>query len=508
MTDRRATARRPDLPPRPDRSVAWWRLRVFAHSLFDRRAAAIWAIWLTLTLVSIGLAILEAQFDWSGIPLSVGDYTIGLSVYPPVAISALIAFGLGPAFGAVTAYASTLASGLTGGLDPGQAALFALGTPAGILLLWFMALMLRVRPHLPEYRDWWRFGAAALIAATASSLDIMLYNAWHDVALQEAQRLWQGWIFGDTALLCLVVAPTLRFTWRPVHDHVSTRIGAPHRDLSATNTVMLLAFVWATLSGLALVGLKLTLTALDIPENAITLGGELLVPRMREMETFLAVLVGVLLLSTIALTAELAATQENTLALSLRDDLTGAYNRRAFRRLFERVVERSRAPDDVMSLVYFDVDRFKPINDDHGHSVGDAVLIAVAREARAVLRPQDLLFRWGGDEFVVLLPHTGRDDASAMAARLRARVEAGVWMPGSPGAPSAQPVTISAGVATMHGRHIGMDPLVNAADAAVRVAKSLGRNRVATDVMTADTSADMSGGTVSPRSPQARGESA
>ena len=60
----------------------------------------------------------------------------------------------------------------------------------------------------------------------------------------------------------------------------------------------------------------------------------------------------------------------------------------------------------------------------------------------------------------------------------------------------------------MHGRHIGMDPLVNAADAAVRVAKSLGRNRVATDVMTADTSADMSGGTVSPRSPQARGESA
>lgn len=452
--------------------MAWWPFRRFLARPLDKAAAPIWTAWLGLTLLSIALAFLEARLNWSGMPIQVGDRPLGVTVYPPVAIAAVLAFWLGPTYGATTAYLSTLVSGLAGGLALDRAALFALGTPAELLLLWFLSLMLRVRPALREYRDWWRFAAAAMIASTASSLDIMLYNEAHRLPIADGQRLWEGWIFGDLAQLCLVVAPLLRLGWEPGHRMAALRIGAPQRDLSVLNTVLLLGFVWATLAGLALLGLRLLARALDIPEQALTVNGELLMPRLGEMATFLVVLVGALLLSTMALTAALAGRGEQSAALSLRDDLTGTFNRRAFRGLFEREEERSRAVARPLSLICFDLDHFKAINDEHGHAAGDRVLVHVTEEVRHLLRPQDLLFRWGGDEFVILLSHTTRQEAEVVAEQLRARVAARVLIGGR------QQVTMSVGVASTQPGDTTDSDLVRSADAAVYRAKSLGRNRV------------------------------
>jgi diguanylate cyclase len=450
-------------------------MRLFLSKPLDKAAARVWTIWLALTAASILLAFLEARFDWSGMPFSIAGRTLGFTLYPPVAISAFVAFWLGPTYGATTAYVSTLASGLAGGLSTERAALFALGTPAEVLLLWFLATILRVRVTLAEYRDWWRFCAAAMIAATASSLDIMLYNEAHRLPIAVGQRLWEGWIFGDIAQLCLVVAPLLWLVWEPAHRSAVSRLGAPKRELSAQNTVLLLGFVWATLAGLALLGLRLLTRALDIPHQAIGASGDLLMPRLGEMETFLVVLVGALLLSTMALTAALAGRGEQSVALSLRDDLTGAFNRRAFRALFDREEERSRAVDRPISVICFDLDHFKEINDQQGHAHGDRVLTAVTAEAQANLRPQDLLFRWGGDEFVILLSHTRRDEACDVAEKLRARVEARVSTQAHSG---SQPVTMSVGVASGPPGEMSGDDLVMAADVAVYRAKRLGRNRV------------------------------
>jgi len=459
-------------------SIAWWPMRRFLSKPREREAAPIWWTWLGLTAASVCLAFLEARLDWSGMPLSIAGRTLGFTVYPPVAISAFVAFWLGPTYGATTAYMSTLASGLAGGLSIERAALFALGTPAEVLLLWFLAAILRVRVALREYRDWWRFCAAAMIAATASSLDIMLYNEAHRLPIADGQRLWEGWIFGDIAQLCLVVAPLLWLVWDRAHRAAASRLGAPRRELSAQNTVLLLGFVWATLAGLALLGLRLLTRALDIPNRALTANGELLMPRLGEMETFLVVLVSALLLSTMALTAALAGRGEQSVALSLRDDLTGAFNRRAFRSLFDREEERSRAVDRPISIVCFDLDHFKAINDQQGHAQGDRVLTAVTVEAQSILRPQDLLFRWGGDEFVILLSHTRLDEACEVAEKLRARVEARVSTPTRTG---PQPVTMSVGVATGRPGDLSSEDLVIAADAAVYRAKELGRNRVVAD---------------------------
>jgi diguanylate cyclase (GGDEF)-like protein len=263
--------------------------------------------------------------------------------------------------------------------------------------------------------------------------------------------------------------------WKPAHRAAVSKVGAPKRELSAQNTVLLLGFVWATLAGLALLGLRLLTRALEVPNQALAANGDLLMPRLGEMETFLVVLVGALLLSTMALTAALAGRGEQSVALSLRDDLTGAFNRRAFRGLFDREDERSRAVDRPISIICFDLDHFKEINDQHGHAQGDRVLTAVTLEAQSILRPQDLLFRWGGDEFVILLSHTRPGEAYYVAEKLRSRVEAQVSALGRPGSP---PVTMSVGVATGRPGETSSDDLVLAADAAVYRAKSLGRNRV------------------------------
>lgn len=454
--------------------VEWWPLRRFVAGPSDRWAWPVWTLWLGLTGVSIALAFLEARFDWSGMPFSVGGHTLGMTVYPPVAISAFIAFWLGPTYGATTAYASSLVSGLAGGLALQRAALFALGTPAEVLLLWFLATILRVHPSLREYRDWWRFCSAAVIATTASSLDIMLYNEAHSLPITEGQRLWEGWIFGDIAQLCIIVAPLLWLAWEPAHRATAARIGAARRELSARNTVLLVGFVWAVLGGLALFGFRLLARVLEAPHPGLSTDVDLL-PPLGEIETFFVVFVGALLLSTMALTAALAGRGEQVVAMSLRDDLTGAFNRRAFRTLFDREEERSRAVDRPISIVSFDLDHFKEINDLQGHAEGDRVLTAVTLEAQSILRPQDLLFRWGGDEFLILLPHSHHDEACEIAERLRMRVESQVTTATGIG---TRPVTLSVGVATGNPGEISNDELIKAADAAIYRAKGLGRNRV------------------------------
>lgn len=454
-------------------AMAWWPLSLAGPR--SQTAGPIYVMWLGLTALSIGLAALEASANWSGIPLALGARPLGFTVYPPVTIAAWLTFWLGPTYGAATAYVSTLVSGLAGGLAPTRAALFALGTPAEVLLLWFLALMLRVRPALRAYRDWWRFGAAAMIAATASSLDIMLYNEAHRLPIPEGQRLWEGWIFGDLAQLCLVVAPLLWLGWAPAHRVALARLGAPRRELSAVNTVLLLAFVWVTLAGLALLGLRLLARAVEGGDGSISIEGAMLVPRIREMETFLVVLVGALLLSTMALTAALAGRGERSTALSLRDDLTGAFNRRAFRGIFDREEERSRVLGRPLSLIYFDIDHFKMINDRFGHATGDRVLAQVASAVRALLPAHDLLFRWGGDEFVVLLPHTTAPEAEAIAEDLRAHVASQVSAgEGRPG------ITLSIGLSSTQPGEASDTDLIRSADVAVYRAKSLGRNRVVT----------------------------
>lgn len=160
------------------------------------------------------------------------------------------------------------------------------------------------------------------------------------------------------------------------------------------------------------------------------------------------------------------------------DSLTCLWNRRAFSgRLHDEVARHARYGTPV-SLLMLDLDGFKTVNDRYGHVAGDEVLVIVAGLLRETLRVTDLPSRYGGDEFAVVLPATGKTDAFAVAEKLRGAVEQAVVELRRDGVTEQVPVRVSVGVATAH--HGSTDPveLLEAADRALYQAKEGGRNQV------------------------------
>ncbi len=163
--------------------------------------------------------------------------------------------------------------------------------------------------------------------------------------------------------------------------------------------------------------------------------------------------------------------------LAMRDTLTGLENRRAITDELERAVARARRHGEMLGLLVIDIDHFKRINDSFGHQAGDAVLCAVAQTLKSRLRAQDAMGRFGGEEFLAVLPETDLAGSQIAAEALRAAVEATPIQWGA----QAIPITISVGVrgGLVTGADTG-DTLVGAADAAMYRAKQSGRNRVST----------------------------
>ncbi|MBL8384402.1 MAG: diguanylate cyclase [Burkholderiales bacterium] len=162
--------------------------------------------------------------------------------------------------------------------------------------------------------------------------------------------------------------------------------------------------------------------------------------------------------------------------LATRDPLTGCLNRRAFFEAADALFRRSQAENLPLHCIMTDIDHFKSFNDRYGHAIGDQVLQSVSGQLSAGLRETDLLCRYGGEEFCILLPGVDTDQARAIAERLRGDVEAQA----GPGVRSDQPlsVTSSFGLARLEDELAATGDLVERADIALYQAKRSGRNRV------------------------------
>ena len=158
--------------------------------------------------------------------------------------------------------------------------------------------------------------------------------------------------------------------------------------------------------------------------------------------------------------------------LSTSDSLTRLRNRRAFEERLGEEFARAVRHASPLSILLVDLDRLKSLNDRHGHRVGDEALARVAAAIRGGSRAIDVAARWGGDEFALLAPDTGHEEALHLAERVRALVA-------EPRA-AREVITVSVGVATRDAVHHVADPeaLMRAADAALYEAKRQGRNRI------------------------------
>jgi two-component system cell cycle response regulator len=165
---------------------------------------------------------------------------------------------------------------------------------------------------------------------------------------------------------------------------------------------------------------------------------------------------------------------EKTERLASHDALTGLMNRRAFSQAIAREFSQADRLNIHLSLLLFDIDHFKSINDTHGHQTGDQVLTELGHLLRKATRDYDYPVRWGGEEFVVGLPHVDASTGTKIAERLRAAIES-LSIETSAGV--AVPVTASIGVATRRPGET-LEALVERADRAMYAAKTSGRNRV------------------------------
>ncbi len=455
----------------------WWHFSRLIEARRSAGARRIALLGLVVLAIAVVTGILNVTWDWNGIPLRFGSLELPITVYPPFVLSLLAAVWVGPTWGLVPAYTANLVGALVSGLTPLHAVRFALAGALEVLIFWGSMVTLNISPELRRLRDLARFALVSLIAPATASLAVVIWNVENHLGLAESHRVWRGWVIGDILQALVVVAPLLRFLGPRVRPWIDRQFAAPpHYEVTYTRAALLAAVTFAVIGALVFFGIYRLQESLDIDPRTYTTSGELLTPRLREMQQLLGVLVAALTIATGVYTNVLARMGERQRGLSRRESLTGCFNRRAFYELFPREVERARRLGQGVSLVFLDIDYFKNVNDRFGHETGDHVLQQLAARLRGIIRETDLLFRWGGEEFVILLPHTAPAEAPVLAERIRAAVAERPFAAGEPQGQVA--VTVSVGVAGSEQWPVDADALMARADAACYRAKERGRNRV------------------------------
>jgi diguanylate cyclase (GGDEF)-like protein len=170
----------------------------------------------------------------------------------------------------------------------------------------------------------------------------------------------------------------------------------------------------------------------------------------------------------VGIAVENATNYRDAIELTLVDPLTGLQNRRVMLVNLDKYIVLAERHKRSLSLIMMDLDHFKKFNDTHGHQLGDQLLIQVADIMKKLVRKSGHIVRYGGEEFLMMLPETDWKGAFQVAERLRKSVE------------KLTPITISLGIATLQSGGEGVTPqdLIKDADTALYRAKQLGRNRI------------------------------
>ena len=176
------------------------------------------------------------------------------------------------------------------------------------------------------------------------------------------------------------------------------------------------------------------------------------------------------------LISDLKKSQEELKLLSITDPLTKLYNRRYFSEISIKLLELAKRQKQPLSLMILDIDKFKNINDTYGHDVGDEVIISLANLLKKIQRKSDVVCRFGGEEFVLLLPNTDYDDAKKVAEKIRKKVKKSEVLYGKN---NSLKFTVSIGVAQVDTTNENsIEPALKRADNALYEAKKSGRNMV------------------------------
>jgi diguanylate cyclase (GGDEF)-like protein len=161
---------------------------------------------------------------------------------------------------------------------------------------------------------------------------------------------------------------------------------------------------------------------------------------------------------------------------ALIDELTGIYNRRALYKILDQEIKRAERFKHPLTIIMVDIDFFKVYNDNNGHLAGDLLLQRISKIMQSKIREVDTLGRYGGEEFLIILPETSHESAAIIAERIRKSVEESHFK-GQETQPKGK-MTISAGLVTFHGEYKSRQHLIHSADELLYQAKESGRNQL------------------------------
>jgi diguanylate cyclase (GGDEF)-like protein len=187
-------------------------------------------------------------------------------------------------------------------------------------------------------------------------------------------------------------------------------------------------------------------------------------------------LLGLIVFFALRLIKKTSVIQQRFEYLAVTDGLTGIFNRRHIMSRFNEEFERARRLKKNLGCIMIDIDKFKSINDKFGHLVGDKVLREISVRIKSTIRIYDVLGRYGGEEFLIVLPDTDFDNTKGLAERIRENVKADMFL--ATDIPMHIHITISSGIAHMTEEDISIDDIIKRADEGLYKAKNSGRDRV------------------------------
>ena len=481
------------------RSLSPWRL--WRHGS-AREQRMLLGGWLLLLLLSIGLGLASVIGRWSGLPLPLGGVQVYITVYPPLLLCLWLSLTWGLAWGAIPAYLATWILSVYAGMPWGWATGFAFADPLHFAIMVMGYRAIPVRRDLRDAPSLLFYVQLSFAASIFSSSGALIWWYTNGIDRTGLLPIWQGWWLGSFLQSLLGVGPMMMLSWPRIEAWQRARpalMSRPPREPRRA-VLRLLTVVGAAVIGYGFVTLYLASAQLGQarapgstghlvhPLHADEAGLLQAVEVMQQSSWVIFTVFSLIVLfmaffgyqlfvhwqrSMERLLAELQQANRRLETLAHTDALTGLLNRRAAdeRLLAEwHRIQRTRAG---AALVMLDIDHFKRINDRHGHLAGDAVIRTLAQAIREEVRDMDIASRYGGEEFMVLLPQTTLAGARGFAERLRLRVEArpaeheGVHIP----------FTISLGLSPLTAQDPAYLSALDRADQALYRAKEGGRNR-------------------------------
>lgn len=448
----------------------------------DRWAALL--AWLALGIICIALGIVTVSQSLYGMHLTFGELHIYLTLYPPQIVCMLLVLGFGWVWGAIPAYASTFVLALYAGMPWPWAVLFACADPLGFAIMAIGYRAIPTRRNLSSWLSWLYYIQLSFASAICSSTGALIWSYTNHVDSYGVLSVWYGWWFGIFLQSVLIAGPLLAWLW-PKMLAWRQRYSKPISNTPGDIRRRILYMLSTVTAGVLLYGFQTM--QLSIHQSELAPLGDLTALRhalnlmQQTLWAFFWVFAVVVLFTSLMGYQIYRHWQEKNDRLLLEsrnlartDGLTGLLNRRAMDEHLQAAFDRIQGTNRKASLLLIDIDHFKRINDQYGHPAGDAVICHIAALIRQVAGEQDTTTRYGGEEFLVLLPQAGTRDSVLLAERLRSCLaKASISY-------EAQSIycQVSIGVAELQDGDASYSDWLRRADRALYEAKQTGRNRI------------------------------